>query len=168
MIPNSGSSGSLDQSPQQQQQHQRSLREQQVVRLRQEMAHPAGVRLTLRRRDCQNSLALVELFGCLWVAGWKQKDYPVLYNAFHIGDQIMTVSGAPVRTASDFHRAAKPPKDGGAGAALASALYVEIVVRRVPFGQVYHLRREVDGQPLGIITLGGTSEVSRWQIVVGY
>ncbi len=87
-----GSSGSLDQSPQQQQQqHQRSLREQQVVRLRQEMAHPAGVRLTLRRRDCHNSLALVELFGCLWVAGWKQREYPVLYNAFHIGDQVRSV-----------------------------------------------------------------------------
>jgi hypothetical protein len=41
----------------------------------------------LRKRDCQGSLALVEFFGCLWVAGWRQRDYPVLYNAFHIGDQ---------------------------------------------------------------------------------
>ena len=62
-----------------------SMREQQVFRLRQEIAHPAGVRLTLRKRDCQNSLALVEIFGCLWIAGWKQREYPILFNAFHIG-----------------------------------------------------------------------------------
>ena len=63
-----------------------SMREQQVFRLRQEIAHPAGVRLTLRKRDCQNSLALVEIFGCLWIAGWKQREYPILFNAFHIGN----------------------------------------------------------------------------------
>ncbi len=167
--------------PEHQQQQRSSLREQQVLRLRQEMAHPAGVRLTLRRRDCQNSLALVELFGFLWVAGWKQKEYPVLYNAFHIGDQvcrldtmntkalfqsclspqIMTVGGVPARTASDFQKAVKTPRDAGLGAN-PSALYVEVVVRRVPFGQVFHLRREVDGQPLGIVTQGGTSEVRKW------
>jgi hypothetical protein len=79
-----------------------SLREQQVHRLRQEIAHPAGVRLTLRKRDCQGSLALVEFFGCLWVAGWRQRDYPVLYNAFHIGDQILSVAGVPVRYNQDF------------------------------------------------------------------
>ena len=64
-----------------------SMREQQVFRLRQEIAHPAGVRLTLRKRDCQNSLALVEIFGCLWIAGWKQREYPILFNAFHIGNE---------------------------------------------------------------------------------
>ncbi len=170
MHPPTGSSNSLDQPPPpppsgplpnpthpSHQQQRSCLREQQVIRLRQEMSHPAGVRLTLRRRDCQNSLALVELFGCLWVAGWKQREYPVLYNAFHIGDQIATVAGGPVRTASDFHKAVKPPKEGGSSNA--SALYVEIVVRRVPFGQVFHLKREVEGQPLGIVTQAGTSDV---------
>ena len=77
------------------------------VRLRQEIAHPAGVRLTLRKRDCQNSLALVEIFGCLWVAGWKQRDFPILFNAFHVGDQILSVAGQPVRTASDFNKLVK-------------------------------------------------------------
>ncbi len=70
-------------------QQRSSLREQQVLRLRQEIAHPSGVRLVLRRRDLHNSLALVELFGCVWVAGWKQREYPVLYNAFHVGDQVI-------------------------------------------------------------------------------
>lgn len=61
----------------------------QVLRLRQEIGHPAGVRLVLRKRDCHNSLALVEMFGCVWVVGWKQKEFPVLYNAFHVGDQVL-------------------------------------------------------------------------------
>jgi hypothetical protein len=33
-------------------------------------------------------LALGDLFGCVWVLGWKQREYPVLYNAFHMGDQV--------------------------------------------------------------------------------
>ncbi|TRY76968.1 hypothetical protein TCAL_02681 [Tigriopus californicus] len=131
---------------------QRSLREQQVHRLRQEIAHPSGVRLALRKRDCQHSLALVEFFGRLWVAGWKQKEYPVLYNAFHIGDQIMTVAGLPVRTASEFSKLVKTKGSN-------DTLHVEIIIRRLPFAQVFHLRREIDTQPLGIITHGNTNEI---------
>ena len=123
---------------------QRSLREQQVHRLRQEIGHPSGVRLTLRKRDCVNSLALVEFFGCVWVVGWKQREFPVLYNAFHVGDQILTVSGTPIRTVSEFSKAVK---------AKTEPPHVEIVIRRVPFAQVFHLRRDVsDAQPLGLVT----------------
>jgi hypothetical protein len=74
-----------------------------VLRLRQEIAHPAGVRLTLRKRDCQGSLALVEFFGCLWVAGWRQRDYPVLYNAFHIGDQGSILQNSILAGYINFH-----------------------------------------------------------------
>ena len=113
-----------------QQQPKSSLREQQVLRLRQEVAHPSGVRLMLRRRDCHNSLALVEIFGCLWVAGWKQREYPVLYNAFHIGDQIVTAGGSPVRTQAEFRAATKQGSDPS------TPLHVEIIIRRMPFAQV--------------------------------
>ncbi len=127
-----------------------------MIRLRQEIAHPSGVRLTLRRRDCHNSLALVEMFGCLWVAGWKQRDFPVLYNAFHVGDQILTAGGGSgaglqqVRTASEFAKLTKlkPPP---------SEQHVEIIIRRTPFAQVFNLRREVDGQPLGIVAASGNT-----------
>ena len=132
------------------QHHQRSLRDQQVLRLRQEIAHPSGVRLTLRKRDCHNSLALVEFFGCLWVAGWKQRDFPVLYNAFHIGDQIVSVGGSAVRTTSEFHKMIKQKTP---------ELHIEIIIRRLPFAQVFHLRREIDGQPLGIVTHANTPEI---------
>lgn len=40
-----------------------SLREQQVVRLQKEISHTAGVRLTLRRQDCINSIAFVNCFS---------------------------------------------------------------------------------------------------------
>ena len=118
-----------------------SLREQQVHRLRQEIAHPAGVRLTLRKRDCQGSLALVEFFGCLWVAGWRQRDYPVLYNAFHIGDQILSVSGVPVRTGSEFNKLVKQKSLSSTATSSNTTpgpevIHVEIVIRRLPFAQV--------------------------------
>ena len=69
--------------------------------------HPSGVRLTLRKKDCQNSLALVEFFGCVWVVGWKQREFPVLYNAFHVGDQILSVSGTPIKTVHEFNKLVK-------------------------------------------------------------
>lgn len=40
-----------------------SLREQQVIRLQREIAHQAGVRLTLRKKDCMNSIAFVNVFN---------------------------------------------------------------------------------------------------------
>ena len=83
------------------------LREQQVLRLRQEIMHPSGVRITLRKKDCQSSLALVEFFGCVWVVGWKQREFPVLYNAFHVGDQILSASGMPIKTAHEFNKLMK-------------------------------------------------------------
>jgi len=129
---------------------QRSVREQQVMRLRQEIGHPAGVRLQLRKKDCQSSLALVDLFGCVWVVGWKQREYPVLYNAFHIGDQILSVSGVLIRSSNDFTKLVKL-KSGD--------LHTEIIIRRVPFGQVFHLKPDIEGQSLGIIPYNSTPEI---------
>lgn len=43
-----------------------TLREQQVMQLQREMMHPTGVRLQLRRKDCINSIALVDAFGAVW------------------------------------------------------------------------------------------------------
>lgn len=43
-----------------------TLRQQQVLRLKQEMNDPKGIRVRLRRKDCITSLALVDCFGCVW------------------------------------------------------------------------------------------------------
>lgn len=81
-----------------------TLREQQVMHLRREMQHPGGVRLQLRRKDCCGSIAWIDAFGGVWVAGWKQKEHPVLYNALHIGDQLLSVAGNSVTTAAEANK----------------------------------------------------------------
>lgn len=81
-----------------------TLREQQVMQLRREMIHPGGVRIQLRRKDCIGSIALVDAFGAVWVSGWKQKDHPMLYNALHIGDQLVSVGGITISTSSEANR----------------------------------------------------------------
>lgn len=81
-----------------------TLREQQVFQLRREMMHPGGVRLQLRRKDCSGSIALVDAFGAVWISGWKQKEHPVLFNALHIGDQLVSVAGVNVSSATDANR----------------------------------------------------------------
>ncbi len=43
-----------------------SLKERQVARLRMEMQHPAGVRIILKKRDCLNTIALIDALGTVW------------------------------------------------------------------------------------------------------
>lgn len=81
-----------------------TLREQQVMQLRREMMHPGGVRVQLRRKDCINSIGWVDAFGRVWIAGWKQKEHPVLYNALHIGDQLLSIAGRPAATAAEANK----------------------------------------------------------------
>lgn len=81
-----------------------TLREQQVMQLRREMIHPGGVRIQLRRKDCIGSIALVDAFGGVWVGGWKQKEHPMLYNALHIGDQLMSIGGINISTSTEANR----------------------------------------------------------------
>ncbi|XP_065089878.1 uncharacterized protein LOC135711062 [Ochlerotatus camptorhynchus] len=126
-----------------------TLREQQVMQLRREMMHPGGVRLQLRRKDCINSIGLVDAFGAVWVAGWKQKEHPVLYNALHIGDQLISVAGQAITSAAEAHKAIRG----------APGLFVELIIRRIPFGRVYAIRRELDGQCLGLIRDGNTATI---------
>ena len=45
-----------------------TLREQQVMQLRREIAHIGGVRFQLRRKDCLGSIAWVDAFGAVWYA----------------------------------------------------------------------------------------------------
>ncbi|XP_053684459.1 serine-rich adhesin for platelets [Sabethes cyaneus] len=126
-----------------------TLREQQVMQLRREMMHPGGVQLQLRRKDCINSIGLVDAFGAVWVAGWKQKEHPVLYNALHIGDQLISIAGVAITSAAEAHKAIRG----------APGLFVKLIIRRVPFGRVYAIRRELNGQCLGLIRDGNTATI---------
>ncbi|XP_026275656.1 serine/arginine repetitive matrix protein 2 [Frankliniella occidentalis] len=126
-----------------------TLRDQQVQQLRKEKLHPGGVRLQVRRKDCTNSIAFIDAFGAVWIAGWKQREHPMLYNALHIGDQLLSVAGLSVQTSADAHRFIRA----------SNSLYVPFIIRRVPFGHVFAFRRDAEGQSLGITLEGGTAEI---------
>lgn len=126
-----------------------SLREQQVLQLRREIVHPGGVRLQLRRKDCIGSIALVDAFSAVFIAGWKQKEHPMLYNALHIGDRLVSVAGLSVGTAAEVNRLIRSSQSA----------YIEFIVRRLPFGRVYAIRREMDGQCLGLIRENNTATI---------
>lgn len=126
-----------------------TLREQQVIELRKEMMHPGGVRIQLRRKDCVGSIALADAFGAVWISGWKQKDYPILYTALHIGDQLVSVAGVNISSAAEANKIIRN----------VGTIYIELIIRRIPFGRVYAIRREMDGQCLGLIRDGNTATI---------
>ncbi|KAF4517557.1 hypothetical protein B566_EDAN005121 [Ephemera danica] len=62
---------------------------------------------------------------------------------------LLSVAGVPVPSAAEAHRIIRAT----------SCLYVELVVRRVPFGRVLAIRRELEGQDLGLELEAGTAEI---------
>lgn len=38
------------------------------------------------------------------ISGWKQKEHPILYNALHIGDQMISIGGVAVHNSSDANK----------------------------------------------------------------
>ena len=64
--------------------------------------------------------------------------------------QIVSVSGVLIRSSSDFTKLVKLKS---------SDLHTEIIIRRTPFGQVFHLKPEVDGQSLGVVPHANTPEL---------
>lgn len=125
-----------------------SLKQAQVQALSVEIAHRGGVRLLLRKKDSINAIALVECFGAVWVAGWKQKEHPLLHNTFHIGDKILTISGRAVLTVQEAQKSIKQ-----------QALVVEFVVQRLPHGRPMAIRRDYDNQDLGLLREGKSAEI---------
>lgn len=148
------STNSLTESVGQSEQTLLSLRESQILRLQREIRHKDGVRVLVRKKDCNDSIALVDWLGKVWVVGWKQKMFPQLHNTFHIGDCILSVCGEKVYNSAQVLRLMK-----------SQPLIVEIVLRRVPYGFVFLLKRQYEGQDLGIIREGNTAEVI--QVVEG-
>ncbi|XP_046624682.1 uncharacterized protein LOC124307220 isoform X1 [Neodiprion virginianus] len=123
---------------------QLTLREQQVLQLKREIGHRAGVRLQLRRRDCKDNIAFVDTFGTVWIAGWKQREQPMLYNVLHIGDQVLSLAGSPVHSATSARDILKN----------CTTPYVEMIVRRLPQGRTMTLirgsDRETDSHGFGL------------------
>ncbi|CAD6207857.1 GSCOCG00010245001-RA-CDS [Cotesia congregata] len=119
---------------------QLTLREKQIAQLKREMTHRAGVRLQLGRRDCKDSIAFVDTFGSIWVAGWKCREHPLLYNVLHVGDMVISVAGVIPNGASairDILKGITTPR-------------VEVIVRRLPYARAMILTKRTDNEDFGL------------------
>ncbi|KAF7492582.1 hypothetical protein SSS_03992 [Sarcoptes scabiei] len=99
-----------------------SFRESQVDKFKKEMEQINGISLKIRKKDCHNAIAFVDVhtFG-IFVAGWKQKDHPYLHNSLHIGDQLVSINGMKIESASQIKRFVKQCSSN-----------LDIIIRRVP------------------------------------
>lgn len=74
----------------------------------------------------------------------------MLYNFLHIGDQLVTIEGLEVNSAIDAHKLLR---------SACSSLYINMLIKRVPYGKVFVMRRDTEGQPLGIIQEQNTAVI---------
>jgi hypothetical protein len=120
----------------------KSLREQQVFQLRQEIG--TEIRFKLRKKDCIDAIAFASFKDSLWIAGLKA--IPQLY-VFHIGDQLLAVNNiANIKSNLDAQKYIK----------MCGGLFVEIVIRRLPLGEIFLIKREFENQCLGLIRDGNS------------
>ena len=88
---------------------------------------------------------------CGRIAGWNQAARPYLNNAIHLGDQIVSINSQVVENARMAHKLIKHCTEEDK---------VQFLIRRMPKGKVFAIRRLVNGESLGISRNGGTAEVS--------
>lgn len=118
-----------------------SLREKQVKQLTLEIN--TEIRFKLRKKDCVDALAFVTALGSIWIAGFKSN--PVLY-CLHVGDQLLAINNIVTRSPADAQKYIK----------MCSGLFVEVTIRRLPLAKIFLIRREFEGQCLGIIRDGSS------------
>ncbi|XP_022654466.1 uncharacterized protein LOC111247610 isoform X2 [Varroa destructor] len=125
------------------------LREAQILKLQEEMAHQAGMLVKFAKRELQGSLALVDVGGAVYIAGWNK---PQMRTYLHIGDRLLNICGRRVICASEAHKTIK---------SLVINQIVELTIQRVPYGRALAMRRSFDGENLGLIMENGTNEIHR-------
>lgn len=121
-----------------------SLREKQVLQLQHEIN--TEIRFKLRKKDCIDAIAFVTAYNSVWIAGFKPN--PVLY-CLHVGDQLLAINNIVIKTPQDAQKYIK----------MCSGLFVEVTVRRLPLANIFLIKREFEGQCLGIIRDGSTPNI---------
>lgn len=96
----------------------------------------------------------------------------MLYNALHIGDQLISIAGVTVTNAKEANKLIN--SSSGQFVSIFSLscfslkksrhlifppFQIEFIIRRVPFGRVYAIRREIERQCLGLIRDGNTATI---------
>jgi hypothetical protein len=121
-----------------------SLREKQVLQLKHEIN--TEIRFKLRKKDCVDAIAFVTAYNSVWIAGFKPN--PVLY-CLHVGDQLLAINNIVIKTPADAQKYIK----------MCSGLFVEVTIRRLPLAGIFLIKREFEGQCLGIIREGSTPNI---------
>ena len=121
-----------------------TLREQQVFQLEKEIGN--DMRFKLRKKDCMDTIALINAFGGIWIAGFKPN--PLLY-VLHIGDQLMAINGMTMKSAVDANKFIKS----------CVGLFIDITIKRLPLARVFAIKRDFEGQCLGFVRDGTTATI---------
>lgn len=121
-----------------------SLREKQVQQLIHEIN--TEIRFKVRKKDCVDSMAFVTVYNSIWIAGVRP--VPALY-CLHVGDQLLAINNIVIKSPADAQKYIK----------MCSGLFVEITIRRLPLGGIFFIRREYEGQCLGIIRDKGSPAI---------
>lgn len=121
-----------------------SLREKQVKQLSQEIN--TEIRFKLRKKDCVDAIAFVTALGSIWIAGFKSN--PLLY-CLHVGDQLLAINNIVTKSPADAQKYIK----------MCSGLFVEVTIRRLPLAKIFLIKREFEGQCLGIIRDGSSPAI---------
>lgn len=122
-----------------------SLRESQVLKLQKEMTNQFGVRISLRKKDLINSIALINYNNQCFIGGWKSAN-AFLHNKFHIGDRIKAIAQNDqhnlIESSSQSWELIKNSPENCS---------IELIIERIPYGRVYLIKKDHEKQDLGLI-----------------
>ena len=81
--------------------------------------------------------------------GWNQCDFPSLHGKLHVGDIIYSINRIKVTSVDSALKLLRSSNEAK----------IEMVIRRMPLAKVISIRKNLDGEGLGIKRDGGSGEV---------
>ncbi|XP_055881675.1 uncharacterized protein LOC106061045 isoform X1 [Biomphalaria glabrata] len=124
-----------------------SLKQTQAEILQTEISM-VSLTVQLTQKSC-HGLALVDWEGKPCIVGWNQKDFPSLHGKLHIGDILISVNNVEVTSLESAQKLLKQPNPSK----------VDVTLQRMPYAKVFAIRKNTEGQSLGIKREGGTGEI---------
>ncbi|KAA0187418.1 hypothetical protein FBUS_08722 [Fasciolopsis buskii] len=97
---------------------------------------------------------LLDIFYEDRIAGWNTECMR-LHGLFHIGDQVMQLGGLPVRCAKEFFKTLEFLDQEAHGV----RVHCSLILRRLPHGKAFAIRRTYPGQSIGLRLENGTNQV---------
>ncbi|XP_071508898.1 uncharacterized protein [Diadema antillarum] len=108
----------------------------------QALAKPIAV--VLEKSIVNDALALVEIHGKVWIAGWRSSLHKEIYGNFHVGDQLVQVNDQMITQAA------------WANTCISTSCKETITlhVRRLPHGKIVNCKRISNETPWGVDVKG--------------